>query len=655
MRTASGGTFRSLLERRLNRREVVVGGSLLTGSLLASDALTQPSGWSPRVPGSKEDRVYVPSGYSANVVLRWGDPLFGDSPVFDADSLAAGALLEPGAGAAQERQFGTNCDGIGMLSTGEGKLILCVNHEYVIPELMFPGWADARRNRAIGEFVRAHDEAVRVMQAAVGLSIVELEYDGGWRAVADSPVNRRITAGTEMRFSGPAASHPWLAAETHNGAAIGFGTFGNCAAGMTPWGTYLTAEENVDDFFGNGAAADLAPDVLAAHRRFGMRFRESVPRWEFGDDRFDMAVHPKESFKFGWIVEVDPRDPAAPIKKRTALGRLKHESATTVIARDGRAVTYTGDDEIFEYLYKFVTRDRFEPNQPERNRDLLDSGTLHVAKFSDDGRGEWVPLEHGKRRELSAELGFRSQADVVMRCREAADLVGATALDRPEDVAVNPRNMRVYFSCTQNVERGQPQEDRRRGAATDRSNPRGPNQAGHIIEIVEDGDDPGATAFRWDVFVLAGDPATGGLRVSSPVNDRRRFGPDETYFGGQTDARALSAFANPDNLGFDGRGNLWIVTDGDQPGGNNDGCFVCPTEGPERGAVRQFMSGPVGAEICGCEFTPDGGGLFLTVQHPGSGSTIESPSSRWPDGGEAAPRSSLISIEATTPGVVFGS
>jgi hypothetical protein len=429
-------------------------------------------------------------------------------------------------------------------------------------------------------------------------------------------------------------------------APLAFGTFGNCAAGVTPWGTYLTAEENVDDYFGNGGAAPFEPAVANAHRRFGTRLRDSAFRWEYADSRFDMAQQPAESLKFGWIVELDPLDPRRPLKKRTALGRCKHEGATTVLAADGRAVVYSGDDQQFEYLYKFVSAGRFDPAQPERNRDLLDTGTLYVARFSDDGRGRWLPLVWGGHPELTTERGFASQADVVLRCREAADRVGATPLDRPEDVAVHPQTRNVYLACTQNLNREQgvlQLGGREIDTGANAASPRAPNPAGHIVEIAEDGADPAANAFRWEIFLLAGAPGAAQLLTALPAEHVAALPADATYFGGAI-AGDLSAFANPDNLGFDAAGNLWIVTDGAQPGANNNGCFVCPTDGPDRGRVRQFMSGPVGAEVCGCEIAPDGRTLFLTLQHPGSGSSAETPSSHWPDGGTAAPRGSLVAI-----------
>jgi secreted PhoX family phosphatase len=179
--------------------------------------------------------------------------------------------------------------------------------------------------------------------------------------------------------------------------------------------------------------------------------------------------------------------------------------------------------------------------------------------------------------------------------------------------------------------------------------------SGHILELVERGADAGATSFRWEIFVLAGAPSGAELWAALPADHTASLAAEVTYFGGATDQEQLSAFSNPDNLGFDSDGNLWIVTDGNQPGDTNDGCFVCPTEGPERGHVRQFMSGPVGAEICGCEFVPGGGTLFLSVMHPGEAGSATSPQSHWPDGGTAAPRPSVIAIEATDPNRAFGS
>jgi hypothetical protein len=651
----SGGArsaIAALLERRLARRGLLAGGVALAASSLASrlalaDTAAPRLAFAPLAP-SDEDRVRVPDGYVAATVLRWGDPLLAGAAALDARRVAAGALLEPGAAERQARQFGYNCDGVGLFANGRDRWVLCVNHEYPVPALMFPGWAEAQAARALGAFVTKNPQVVPVMQAAVGLSVVELEGGERWRHLAGAKLNRRITAHTPIEIAGPARDHPLLnparaARPTANG------TLGNCAAGTTPWGTYLTAEENVDDFFGNFGAAALAPDAAAAHARFGTRQRDSAYRWEYADARFDAARNPLESLKFGWIVELDPFDARRPLKKRTALGRLKHECATTVLARDGRAVVYTGDDQTFEYVYKFVSAARFDPERRESGRDLLDAGTLYVARLDDDGRGEWLPLVWNEHPELTPARGFASQADVVLRCREAADRVGATPLDRPEDIAVDPRTGNVYFSCTQNLDRGGGEAvvaGRRIATGAAGASPRAPNPSGHIVEIVEDAGDGGARAFRWEIFVLAGAATPERLLAALPAAGGPALPPEATYFAGARDAAGLSSFANPDNLGFDGAGNLWIVTDGAQPGGHTNGCFVCATTGEERGRVKQFMSGPRGAEICGCQITPDDRTLLLTVQHPGEGGTVAAPVSRWPDGGDAAPRPSLVAIQA---------
>ena len=651
-----------LLERRMNRRRLLGGGAELAALSVVTRAPYAQTGSTsgltfPRVAPSKADAVVVPDGYRAEVVLRWGDPLFADSVPLDARAVESGGLLTPEAAEAQAQQFGYNCDGIGLFPLEGDRQLLCVNHETPMPALMFPGWVEARDARALGAYVRDRPAVVAHMQAAVGLSVVELTRRSTWSYVRGSRYNRRVTTHSALEIAGPARGHALLNPRGET-VPLAFGTFGNCAAGTTPWGTYVTAEENIDDYFGNGAAAKLDAAAEAAHRRFGFRLRDSAYRWEYADPRFDAAANPAESLKFGWIVELDPFDPTSRPKKRTALGRFKHEGATTVVAADGRAVVYMGDDQQFEYFYKFVSRDTSDATRPERNRDLLDNGTLYVARFDDDGRGEWLPLVHRAQSELTPERGFASQADVVLRCREAADRLGATPLDRPEDVAVNPLTGNVYFSCTQNLGRdggivdvgGRPLDTR-----TDRTSPRAPNTAGHILEVIEQGGDAAATSFKWEIFLLAGAPTDRQLVSVLPPEHAGSLAAELTYFGGATDVGELSAFANPDNLGFDADGNLWIVTDGNQPGGFNDGCFACPTEGPDRGRVRQFMSGPVGAEVCGCTFTADGGSLFLTLQHPGEAGSATNPQSHWPDGGEAAPRPSVVAIQPEAPTRKFGS
>ena len=693
-RKSESGAVYELLRRRFNRRDVLVGGGLLAvGSTVSCSGpesevgspLTNVAGSRPfsnaflPIAGSTEDQVIVPEGFSADVVMRWGDPLVAGSTGMPMDTIPSGWMFEPGAATAQTQSYGTSSDGMGVIPIDEDRLAICVNHETPEMSRSFPGWIQALRDRRALDFLRENPETVAVMRASVGVSVVELErVDGVWRAVSDSPLNRRITADTPIEFAGPAANHTWLGGSDDSPGQC-LGTFGNCAAGSTPWGTYLTAEENSSDFFGNAAEAELDPTLVRANERVGMRQGPSSFRWEAVDERFDYVKSPTESLKFGWIVEIDPLDPNRPIKKRTALGRFRHEGASTVLDATGHPVVYMGDDSGFEYFYKFVSNRTFDPNNPGDTDGLLDDGTLYVAKLNDDGSGEWLPLVYGERPELTETNAFFSQADVVIRCREAADLLGATPLDRPEDVAIHPGDGRVYLACTQGTQRGlrpPPAPDVEEAAADepvegnavaveevaaevvaaeeveeapaypapDASNPRGPNPYGHILEFAEAQADPSAVRFNWEVFILAGDPGERGL---ASVAIAGRLGSAVAYYAGRSDSTGLDAFACPDNLGFDEAGNLWIVTDGPQPNGNNNGCFVCPTDGPDRGVVKQFMSGPVGAEISGCTFSPDGQTLFLTVQHPGSGSSIEEPNSHWPNGGDSQPLSSLIAVRST--------
>ena len=418
-------TFGSILQRRVSRRGVLQAGALL-GSALALPAEAARSGADAvrltfrSITGSRADAVRVPDGYSAAVLVGWGDPLWPDASSLDTRGLARGALLEPGAAAAQERQFGYNCDAIAFFALDrEGRRgLLCVNHEYTNDELMFPGRIGLGREgaAALTEWCRRHPEAARVSLAAHGASVLEVELQrSAWRVRRDSRYTRRLTGTTPIELTGPARGHALLRTAADPTGTRVLGMLGNCAGGKTPWGTYLTAEENIQDYFGGyqawrrDSAANAA--VRDAHRRFPLQ-QLSHHGWEHTTPRFDVGREPAEALRFGWIVEIDPRDPAAPVRKRTALGRMAHEGATCAIARDGRVAVYTGDDKEFEYLYKFVTRDRCDLARPQANRDLLDHGTLHVARFAADGSGEWLPLVHGSGP-LTATAGFADAGEVL--------------------------------------------------------------------------------------------------------------------------------------------------------------------------------------------------------------------------------------------------
>ncbi len=635
----SSPTFESLMHARLSRRSLLAGA---VGAAVASACVAAPS---PQVgiPASKEDRIALRAGLRHDVIIRWGDGMMDGVADLTSDDIASGALFAEGGASLAARRFGVSCDGAHFFphDANGTRGILCVNNEYPTEELMFAGWP-----RAAGllggrkRFIERHPEAARVAMASVGVSVVEIERTSdGWQPIKDSRYNRKYTANTAMRMSGPAAGSEWLKRASDPTGFSARGTMGNCASGKTPWGTYLTAEENVPEYFGYYSSDEMAKsDELAerAHGRFPLWPRAGRCAWEVVDERFDSRKHPREALAFGWIVEIDPQG-QKPAVKRTALGRFYHESATCALSRDSRPVVYSGDDRRFEYLYKFIGRQRYDAADSTSHDTLLDEGVLHVARFNDDGTGEWIPLVYNEEGVLNRKAGFRDQADVIMQTRRAADLLGATPMDRPEDIAVDESRGLAYVACTKNPERG---AGDRPGAVA--SNPRESNRWGHIIELHEGDSDLGALAFQWEVFLLAGDPLNGTYLQSIT---RDPVAADACYFAGYPDADQLTGIGAPDNLALDPAGNLWIVTDGEQPGQVNNGCFVAKTRGPHRGHLARVMSAPVGAEVCACAFDDSFRTLFLSIQHPGEGGRVESPVSHWPDSGDSQPRPSVIAVE----------
>ncbi len=679
----SNETFESVMAERIHRRGFMrraatasalaaVGANAVVGSMAAAAStggsgsgaglaaraagpLTDSLTFAPIAP-SGADTVIVPPNYAAGVFLKWGDSLFAGTPdISDAD-ITGNLLSTPALAANQAKQFGYNCDATHYFPIGGASWrgILAVNHEYTEDVVVFADW-NGFADRAA--FVAAHPESVDFAMNAHGISLVHVKGSGaGWSVVKPSGYNRRITAFTPIRLTGPAAGSDLLQTSDDPTGTLVLGTLNNCAGGATPWGTFLSAEENFDQYFGNYGAytgsGSADPMVVEAHRRIALPSGPSDRGWEHRFDRFDAAVEPKEALRFGWVVEVDPYKPKSTPKKRTALGRFKHENAACWLAPSNQAVVYSGDDARFEYLYKFVSDGVCNPAVPSSGANLLDAGTLYAAKLEADGTGSWLPLVFGSGP-LTAANGFRNQSDVLIMARKAADLLGATPMDRPEDVEVNPSNGRVYMACTNNTSRkavagASTQNGRSVESGTDLANPRPSNDWGHIVEITEDGGDHAGTSFEWDIFMLCGDPAsaTGDLLttldgITLPLNE------EHTYFGGWADAASLPPIGAPDNVAFDDSGNLWIITDGRQPTGVNNGCFVVPVEGPTRGWLRQFLAGPIAAEVCGCEFTPDGRTLFFAIQHPGETGTVAAPTSHWPGGGSSQPRPSMVAVGRT--------
>jgi secreted PhoX family phosphatase len=570
------------------------------------------------VPPNRDDTVTVAAGYRQGIVVRWGDPILPGAPAFDFENQTA---------AAQAQQFGYNCDFLTVFPLGRDRALLWSNHEYTNDELMFRGYTGG---------ATATDEQIKIALAAHGGSIVEIERvgrTGQWKPVTRGrrPFNRRIHAGTKMALAGPAAGHPLLRTAADPAGRTVRGMLNNCAGGVTPWGTVLTCEENFNQYF--GASAGVPAGAQAALARYGFTL-DAPPsrRWDRVEERFDLTKHPNEANRHGYVVEIDPFDPRSTPVKHTALGRIKREGATTALSRDGRAVVYSGDDERFDYIYKYVSAEKYRPGSRKHNMTLLDHGTLYVAKFTGDspvaeidgtgalpadgafdGSGQWIPLASGNKSFVEG----MSAAEVLIHTRLAADKVGATKMDRPEDMERNPKTGAVYVALTNNTNRT--------AAQADEANPRAANRHGHVIEIVERRNDAGATTFAWSIPLVCGDPA-------DPA----------TYFAGFDKAK-VSPISCPDNVAFDSDGNLWIATDGNALG-TNDGLFAMPVEGPERGFVRQFLTVPVGAEPCGPLISPDQKTVFVAVQHPGeiTGATPENPSSRWPDGDQ--PRPSVVSV-----------
>lgn len=619
-------TFGDVVAARLSRRDLMRGALAVsvaatvavpfaaTGARTTAAAEVSPGAcfdFAELAAGSDETH-HVAAGYDADVLVRWGDPVLPGAPQFDPARPSASA---------QAQQFGYNNDFIGFipLDGRSDRGLLVVNHEYTNDELMYFGLKGDKRTERVKGLA---DDQILASMAAHGGSIIEVErVDGRWRIVQESKYARRITASTPMQITGPAAGHPLMKTGADPAGTNVLGMLNNCAGGVTPWGTWLTCEENVNYYFSNKDAAAASP-LAKAYSRYGVP--EGFYPWHRVDGRFDVGREPNECHRFGWVVEIDPLDPQSIPKKRTALGRFKHEGAGNIVNKDGRFVVYQGDDQRFDYVYKFVTDGRVDTGNRAANMDLLDAGTLYVARFDATGRGEWLALRAGDPRLQE----FADQGEILIHARLAADRLGATKMDRPEDIEANPRTGKVYVMLTNN--------DKRSAGETDAANPRAVNRFGHIVEITPDGGDHASTGFSWEILVKCGDPSIADVGAT--------FNPATTADGW---------FGMPDNCVIDADGRLWIATDGNNAEitGRTDGLFAMETEGALRGTSRLFFRCPVGAELCGPCFTPDLETLFVAVQHPGESedpkvlATAEAPTTRWPDFKDGMPpRPSLVAI-----------
>jgi secreted PhoX family phosphatase len=635
----------AVIARRYSRRDLLKGslGVAAATALFGTSALTaaDPARAAtaafafPELAAGVDETHHVADGYDADILIRWGDPLAEGLVPFDPATLT---------GAEQARRFGYNNDYLAFLLLEEKgtRGLLCANHEFASPEVMFPG-VKGRPDR--NDFAAITEAHIGVEMAAHGVSVVEIALqDGKWRPVTGSRRNRRITPMTEMRVDGPAAGHERLRTEADPSGTRVLGTLNNCAGGLTPWGTYLTAEENFHGYFMTDRRAEdtkrrLTRGLGGAQRRSYERY--GVPgnwySWGRYQDRFNVDKVANEPNRFGWIVEIDPADPASTPVKHTGLGRFRHEGAETIVARDGRVVVYSGDDSPREYVYRFVSKGVIRPGATAEDRAhnmrLLSEGTLSVARFNDDGTVVWLPLVLGEGP-LTPANGFHAQADVVIDARLAADALEATPMDRPEDVQPHPANGKVLVMLTNNAQR--------RPEQVDEANPRAENAFGHVIEMTAPDGDHTAATYRWDILIRCGDPRIAEVGAQ--------------WHPGQS---ADGWFGSPDNCAIDAQGRLWIATDQGADWTRTqraDGLYAVETEGALRGLSKLFFRVPVGAELCGPCFTPDGETLFLSVQHPstdgvrnwkpfGRESTFEDPATRWPDFAPAMPpRPSVVAI-----------
>ncbi|MTJ09729.1 PhoX family phosphatase [Anabaena sp. UHCC 0204] len=633
----------------------------------------------------QKDLVTVPKGYTARILSAWGDPIMPGAPNWLPDASQDAA--------AQEMQIGENHDGMhffplpgrsflnrtaGLPVAVEGNAynnsgLLCVNHEYTQEHFLHVGGNPSNDTMTIAK--------ARKSQAAHGVSIQEISKDrfgNTWSVNRNSRYGRRITGNTEMRVSGPAAGDALMKSKKFsieptgsveigtNDGYTAYGTLNNCAHGITPWGTYLTAEENFQGYFANSNSTavnianipgleDKAADIRNGQRRYGIG-SSSGYRWPVVDPRFDAFNNPLEPHLFGWMVEIDPYDPDSKPVKRTSMGRIRHESAQYVVDDNNDLAYYTGDDNVNEYIYKFVCSRKYNPRVRSANTDLLDHGTLYVAKFNDNGTGEWLPLVWGQGG-LTPANGFNNQAEVLIKTRQAADRVGATMMDRPEWIAARPRingfnEVEVYCTLTNNSRRGtspssvnNPDGTTSGGSArppVDAANPRASNIYGHIIRWRETGRSVTATTFSWDIYVVAGD------EQNSDPNRQGNINGDD--------------FVSPDGLWFDAYGRLWIQTDhsGDGMGsvaniGSNS--MVCANPNDPR-QVKLFLTAPTDCEVTGVTTTPDHRTMFINIQHPGDSGTVANPTthSNWPHsqgyGPQGRPRSATVVITKNDGGII---
>lgn len=599
--------FDAVVERAISRRGFLGGvmafgsGAAVMGSgLLNADPAEAQSAASrfPFTPiaAQTDGTVHVPEGYSWDVVARWGDPLFWAADGYD---IADGGPVEN-----SDKVFGENTDGMETFSF-QGHQLIAINHEYANRRTNLPAAQDGTPKDAQDVLKLQNLQGVIVMEVAEG--------DNGWAIVKDSPFNRRITHNTPMKIVGPAAGHDLLKTEADPSGTMSLGTMNNCGSGRTPWGTYLTCEENFNGYFGaTDAAQSVQENVEEGYSRYGIGpdgWGYDYHKW---DARFDVSKNPNEPHRAGWVVEIDPTDPETTPVKHTGLGRFKHENAEVVLAADGRVVVYMGDDERGEFMYKFVSNGSYTPGGPTDG--LLDDGTLFAAKFNDDGTGEWLAL--------TPETTGMDMAEILIFARKAGSAVGATTMDRPEWIAANPHAIEAYCCLTNNKNRGVKPNAGGDDTSVNGPNSRETNHYGQIVRWRPHQDNHAADSFDWDLYVMAGNPTV-----------------YNNVYGGSENVTNGNLFNSPDGMVFDSSGLVWIQTDGDD---SNEGDFAGMGNNqmlvgdPVTGEIARFLTGPNGCEVTGLCWSADRRTMFVGIQHPGGD---------WPDADGGLPRSSVIAVK----------
>jgi len=606
--------FDRVVERAISRRGFL-GGVLAfgsgaavmgTGVLKGTTAMAQGASRFPFTPiaAQTDGSVHVPEGYSWDVLVRWGDPLFSD---------AEGAF-DPQAGVSVEmsdRVFGENTDGMELFNV-DGREILVVNSEYTNRSTNLP--------HTDGGTPGSLDD-VRILQHLQGVSVMEIEEgEAGWSVVVDSPYNRRIHHNSPMTFDGPAAGHALLRTEADPTGLASLGTMNNCGSGRTPWGTYLTCEENFNGYFGRTGDAPADALVAEMYGRYGIGADGWGYDYHLWDARFDTSANPNEPHRVGYIVEIDPANPEATPVKHTALGRFKHENAAYAFTSDNRVVVYMGDDERGEFMYRWISAAPYvEGGDTSR---LLVDGTLSVAVFDDDMSGRWADL-------TPATTGM-DEAHIAVFTREAASRVNATTMDRPEWIAVHPNASEAYCCLTNNSRRGLLNDDGtvRTNAGgdpmtTNAPNPREINRYGQIVRWRPEGGDHGADGFSWDLYVMVGNPEVHAEGLNA----------------GSANMNAGNLFNSPDGMQIDSTGLIWIQTDGDD---DNEGNFAGNGNNqmlagdPVTGQIERFLTGPNGCEVTGLTWSSDRRTMFVGIQHPGA---------PFPDGEGSLPRSAIVTVK----------